>query len=142
MKTIKLFFAFLLFAGVASCSSDDDGNTNEPADQDRIVGEWRIQSLSIDGEQTELSECDLQSRIVFSANGNITVTSFYEDVDSEQCVSEVYTETWEYRGNNVYRITDEDGPTDVTITFSNNNNTFTITEENEEGSYTATYVRV
>lgn len=140
MENLKLIFVFLAFAGLASCSSDDD--TNGPAQVDRIVGEWKIQSLSMDGEELELSDCELQTRIRFSANGDITVTDRYEDFDSEECLSEVYTEKWEYRGNNVYRITGEEGPDDITIIFSNNNNTFSFSREDEDGSYSATYVRV
>lgn len=140
MKSIKILFAFLLFAGVASCGSDDDANG--PAEDDRIVGEWKLQSLTVDGEEWELTDCDLQSRLQFSSNGDILNTNFFEDLDSDECVSEVTNEEWEYLGNNVYRITDEEGTTDVTLVFSNNDNAFTITEENEDGTYIATYVRV
>jgi hypothetical protein len=140
MKNLKIILVFLVFAGVASCSSDDD--SNGPAEADRIVGEWEIQSLSMDGEDLELSDCELQTRIRFSANGDITVTDYYEDFDSEECVSEIYNQKWEYRGNNVYRITSEEGSNDLLIVFSNNNNTFSFSREDEDGSYSATYTRV
>src|SRR5690606_5173627 len=97
---------------------------------------------TIAGEVLELSECELQSRLSFSANGSITVTDHYEDFDTEECVSEVYTQNWVYRGNNVYRITENGESHDVTIIFSNNNNTFTISFQDEDGAYTAVYVRV
>ncbi len=141
MKNVKLLFVFLVFTGLVSCNNDDDGI--ELSDGDRIVGVWNIQSIILDGEEWELSDCELQSRMSFTANGNITVTSRYDDVDTEECVSEVNTLNWEYRGNNVYRITDEDGSEDITFLFSNNDNTFTITEEDEDGySETLIYVRV
>lgn len=140
MKNLKFLFVFLVFSGLISCNSDDDGI--DLSEGDRIVGEWKIQSQTIDGEEWELSECELQSRISFSANGNITVTDRYEDFETEECVSEIYTQKWEYRGNNVYRITEDNISHNVTIIFSNNNNTFTISEQDIDGTYTATYVRV
>ena len=140
MKNLRFIFVFFVFAGLASCSNDDDGNGT--ADGNRIVGVWKIQSHSIDGVELELSDCELQSRISFLANGNISVTDRYEDFETEECVSDIYTQKWEYRGNNIYRITEEDVSQDVTIIFSNNNNTFKVSMEDEDGSYSATYVRV
>ncbi|HSI71529.1 MAG TPA: lipocalin family protein, partial [Gillisia sp.] len=102
MGNLKFIFVFLVFAGLISCSSDDD--SNGPAEADRIVGEWKIESLSMDGEELDLTDCELQTRIRFSTNGDISVTDYYEDFDSEECISEVYTQKWENRGDNVYRI--------------------------------------
>ncbi len=139
MKTIRLIFALFLLVGFASCS-DDDGNGSTEAN--RVVGEWKIQSLTIDGVSIPISDCEAQSRIKFTENGNFTSTDFFEDFDTEECTSEVFNEKWEYRGNNVYRFTDDSESYDVTIMFSNNNNSFTVTEEDEDGTYTVTYVRV
>ncbi len=139
MKAIKLLLTLFVLIGLASCSDDDEPSS---PDTDRIVGEWRIQSLTYDGEEVEFSSCQLQSSIKFFANGNVTTTDFYEDIDDE-CISDIYSEKWTNRGNNVYRITDEDGITyDVTILFSNNNNVFTITEEDEDGTYVISYRRI
>lgn len=140
MKNLKFIFVFLVFAGLTSCSSDDDANG--PAEIDRIVGKWRIQGLVLDGDPVPLSDCEKQTTVEFKANGDLINTEFYEDFDTEECVSDVYTEKWQNRGNNVYRITDGDTFEDATITFSNNNNTFTVTEENEDGSYSTTFVRI
>ena len=138
MKTIKLLFVFCLFAGVASCSDDEINNGS--ADGNRVVGEWKLNQSLLNGEEVEIGECENQSRIEFFANGTVTTTQYY--FDEEGCVSDVYTEDWEYLGNNVYRFTDEEGSYNATLIFSNNNNSFTITEEDEEGTYSSTFVRV
>lgn len=141
MKALKLILGLFLLIGLVSCSDDDDGGSNGA--NDRIVGEWRIDKVIMNGVEIELGECGGQSGIVFLANGNAIATDFYEDFDTGDCISDVYNEKWQYSGNNVYKFTDEDGEVyDVTITFSNNNNTFTITEEDDVDSYSIRYVRV
>lgn len=140
MKNFKFIFVFLVFAGFTSCSNDDDGNG--PAGMDRIVGKWKIQGLVLDGDQISLTDCEKQSTVEFKGNGDLVNIDFYEDFDTEECVSDTYTEKWENRGNNIYRITDEGTTEDVTIIFSNNNNTFTVSAEDEDGSYSTTFVRI
>lgn len=140
MKNLNFIFVFLVFAGLTSCSNDDDNNG--PAETDRIIGKWRIQELVLDGDQVPLTDCEKQTTVEFRTNGDIINTDFSEDFETEECVSEVYTEKWESRGNNVYRITDEGSSEDVTIIFSNNNNTFTVSAEDDDGSYSTTFVRI
>lgn len=137
---MKFIFVFLVFAGLASCSNDDD--SNETPGTDRIVGKWKIQQFLLDGEQIPLTDCEKQSTIEFMTNGTARTIDFFDDPDTNQCVSETYTEQWVNRGNNVYRFTEGGFSYDVTIIFSNNNNSFTITAEDEFETYTATYIRV
>ena len=142
MKTLKLLLALFLFVGFASCSDDDDEGSGS-AEGNRIVGEWKMQSMTLDGENVPISDCEAQSRVVFTANGNVTSTDFFEDMDIEECTSEVTNEKWEYRGNNVYRFIDGTDSFDVELIFSNNNNRFTITEEDEDfGTLAIVWVRV
>lgn len=140
MKTIKLLLTLFLIVGLGSCSGDDDGG-NGTVEANRLVGEWKIQSLTIDGVSVPITDCEAQSRVIFTANGNLTSTDFFED-ENEECVSEVTNETWEYRGSNIYRFNDGSVSYEVSIIFSNNNNQFTVTEEDESGTYTITYTRV
>lgn len=143
MKDFKFILIFLAFAGIASCSSDDDGSSNEPPANDPIVGTWKIQQQLIDGEEEPLSDCEKQSTVEFKTNETVTSTDYYDDPDTGECITDVYTEDWENRGNGIYRITDEDDEsTDISIVFSGNNNTFTISEEYDEVTYSVTYVRV
>lgn len=142
MKTLKVFFALLLLVGFNSCSDDDNGGIDS-AEANRIVGEWKMQSMTMDGEAVPVSDCEAQSRVVFTANGNLTSTDFFEDFETEECTSEVTNEKWQYRGNNVYRFIDGTDTYDVVVMFSNNNNRFSITEEDEDfGTYTVVWVRV
>ena len=139
MKTCNLLLALFLLVGLGSCGSDDDGN--ESAETNRIVGEWKIQSLTIDGESVLITDCEAQSGISFNANGSFTSTDFFED-ETEECISEDSNGNWEYRGNNVYRFTEASETYDIPIMFSDNNNRFTITEEDESGTYSLIYVKV
>lgn len=142
MKTFKLLFAFFLLLGFASCSDDDEGG-DDSLEANRIVGEWRMQSMTIDGETVPISDCEAQSRVVFTANGNVTSTDVFEDIDSEECITEVSNEKWQYRGNNVYRFIDGTDTYEVEVLFSNNNDRFSITEEDEDfGTFTVVWVRV
>lgn len=143
MKTIKLYLALFLIIGITSCGSDDDDSGSNSPEADRIVGEWIMERSTFNGEVYTPDECEAQSTLEFFANGTVTYVEFWEDWETEECISESDSEEWEYRGNNVYRFTgDDDEPYDVLINFSNNNNTFTVTEEDEDGTYTAVYNRV
>lgn len=139
MKDLRFILMFLVFAGLASCSSDDDGNG--PAETDRIVGKWKIQQLLVDGEVVPIPDCEGQSTVEFMANGNVRSTDFYEDLDTQACVSEVHNEQWENRGNNVYRFMDGTDSYNLNIIFSNNNNTMTVTDP-DDASYSVTYIRI
>lgn len=141
MKVLKLLLSLTLFLGLVSCSSGDD-DSNAPVKDVRIVGKWQIESYAIDGEYFGISDCEAQTTVEFFANGNVTTIEFFETLEEDECFSEVYTEKWEYRGNNVYRIMDGKEYVDVSITFSNYNNSFTISEEDDEGIYSVTYVRI
>lgn len=139
MKNLKIIFVFLVFAGVASCSGDDDVNSERI---DPIIGKWKMQSTTLDGIEIEIPECQARSTMEFFANGNVTSTNFYEDYETEECISESATEKWENRGNNVYRMTEGSQFTEIRVIFSNNNNVFTISEESENGSFSMTFARV
>ncbi len=142
MKTLKLLLALFMLVGLGACSDDDDGG-NGTAEANRIVGEWKMQSMSIDGEAVPISDCEAQSRVLFKTNGTLTSTDFFEELDSEECISEVTNESWQYRGNNVYRFSDGTDTYDVEVLFSNNNNRFSITEIDDDfGTFTVVWVRV
>lgn len=140
MKNLKILLVFFVLAGIASCSNDDD--VNEPMTADPIVGKWKLQQQFMDGEEFELNECEKQTTVEFMSNGNITSTDFYEDFETEECISEISAQKWENRGNNLYRITEGNISQDVTITLSNNNNTLTMSAEDDDGSYSLGFVRM
>ena len=141
MKALKLLLTLFLFIGLASCSDDDDSKNS--SEGDRIVGEWRMQSSSYDGEEYIPNECEAQSSIKFFSNGTVTFKEYWEEWETEECISETGSEEWEYIGNNIYKITDEDDDVNTfEIKFSNNNKTFTVTEEDEDGVYTVVYNKV
>lgn len=140
MKNLKIVLVVFIMAGMVSCSNDDEGN--DPVTADPIVGKWKLQQQFMDSEEIELTDCEKQTTVEFMSNGNITSTDFYEDFETEECVSEITAQKWENRGNNVYRITEGNISQDVNMTLSNNNNTLTISAEDEEGSYSMRFIRV
>ncbi|GEQ86133.1 hypothetical protein ULMS_16410 [Patiriisocius marinistellae] len=76
MKNLKKITAILLLClAVVSCSSDDEG-TQEPTNEDLVIGLWQIQSSTQDGNPVTLGSCDLLSTIRFTESGMFTQT-FY-----------------------------------------------------------------
>jgi len=133
----------VLFIGVftVSCDSDDDGNAPAP---DPIVGTWRIVEVSQTVEENgtvvldetfSTDACGDPIFFTFVNGGQLTITEFELDFDFDfngnvSLSCDVYDNDlnggWELLSGNTYSI-NVDGETDqVTIIFSNNNNTFDI----------------
>ncbi|MBO6881333.1 lipocalin family protein [Winogradskyella sp.] len=90
MKKLNLLLGLLIGLTILSCSSDDnDSNTNEPT----IIGEWILVNQIYDGQNENLSDCELQETLTFNSNG--TLISYY--TDNDPC--EFFTETQQYELN-------------------------------------------
>ncbi|MFC0604150.1 lipocalin family protein [Winogradskyella pulchriflava] len=101
MKKLNLLFGLLIGLTILACSSDDnDSNTNEPT----IIGEWILVNQIYDGQNENLSACELQETLTFSSNG--TLISYY--TDNDPC--EFFTENQQYILNG----------TELTILFGQN----------------------
>ena len=115
----KLLLLVLCSAILSSCSNNND-------DTDVILGTWSL--FSISGE--EVSDCEKMSTLTFNSDGTATGTVYMivNGICTQQGVSEITT--WVNNGNMTYVI----GPgtnnsLEWNISFSNNNNTLTITNE-------------
>ena len=146
MKKLTFFAVLFMAVGMVSCSSDDSDNDS----QDKIVGTWRLESSTYNGEIFEPDECELMSSMTFHANGNLSEIEYYEDFNTGECVLETDEEetsqTWEHLEGSTYRITITYSPEEVDvetveIVFSGNNR-FTVSGEDEFESWSNTYVRI
>lgn len=67
MKKLVLFVSILFVAiSFNSCDNDDD---NEIIVVDKIINEWQLDQLFLDGEEENLTTCEKQSTIEFSSSG-------------------------------------------------------------------------
>lgn len=90
MKKLNLLLGILIGLTILSCSSDNnDSSSSEPT----IMGEWILVNQIYDGQNENLSDCELQETLTFSSNG--TLISYYTDYDP----CEFFTETQQYELN-------------------------------------------
>lgn len=90
MKKLNLLFGILIAVTILSCSSDDDdSNSNEST----ILGEWILVNQIYDGQNENLSDCELQETLTFNSDG--TLISYY--TDNDPC--EFFTEIQQYELN-------------------------------------------
>ncbi|MEH1009513.1 lipocalin family protein [Winogradskyella sp. ECml5-4] len=113
MKKLNLLIGLLIGLTILSCSSDDnDSNTIEPT----IIGEWILVNQIYDGQNENLSACELQESLTFNSNG--TLISYY--TDNDPC--EFFTDNQQYELNE----------TELTILFGQNSdfrfNVLTLSE--------------
>lgn len=119
----KILILTIAIFSLISCSSEEGDGTNS---SDPIIGTWS--AFSING--TELSACLKKSTLIFSENGNLSISSYYVNSNGD-CLSENSSGTWTNKGNNIYSVTlENDGPSQSKVTFSDNNNTMTVADEN------------
>lgn len=93
MKPAKLIMIFFIsVATLMSCNKDDD-NRNEAS----LIGTWKMTERTIDGQPSELNECERKMRFIFS---EVTLTAY--TYDGENCELETTTEyTYSRNGNNL-----------------------------------------
>ncbi|MGS2727933.1 lipocalin family protein [Psychroserpens sp. BH13MA-6] len=90
MKKLNLLLGLLIGLTILSCSSDNnDSNSNEPT----IIGEWVLVNQIYDGQNENLSDCELQETLTFNSNG--TLISYY--TDNDPC--EFFTDNQQYELN-------------------------------------------
>ena len=118
---------------LSSCSSNDDDISNP------IIGKWKIKDITINNSSI-LNSCNANSTIEFKPDNTVIVIGFNDD---GSCVSESNTGNWKFKSGNTYSTTvnsDDGSFTDISIVFSNNNNTFT-TRDSEAQGVVAVYTR-
>lgn len=121
----KFFFLFVTILVFNSCTSNNDDDVVS----DVIVGTWGL--LSEYG--TPATDCTGRSTLIFQNDGTLTINTFLEDLDLNECFDTgTFVGTWE-KGDGDEYILGRPGVPTVTesILFSNNDNTMTILETGE-----------
>lgn len=149
MKKPKLLLGILIGILTFSCSSDDDNSSSE---DNPIIGEWKLSSISINNENLNLNECMLEQTRTFQTNGNL-IEYFWEEMTP--CSYDTFTVQYTYEDNILVSINEEDGMngmafeiTNEVLTLNETTLIYVETGDNFSGTYpdnqqqTFTYTKV
>lgn len=89
MRIIKNLALLLFLTLFISCSDDDDASN---VSDDPIVGEWRLESISLDGTSIELQECQDLETYFFNEDFSFRAEAFEFNTIVEDCVLNAFTE--------------------------------------------------
>jgi len=110
---------------------------------DPIIGNWKLVQGFKNGEEDELSECDLMETFEFLEDGFLLEKEFEYNDTSTECVQiQSNTKIWKNIGNSIYilyEISDE-SEEELTITFENDKMTVELLMEEEGVTYMAKLV--
>lgn len=108
-----LILALLIAFVFTSCSSDDDGNTNEP---DPILGTWVL--VEAPDAFMDPHACPDDSIVTFTDDNGVHGVFYQEDHD---CQANESTGAWENLGDNQYRLDFPLGTLEGDVTFESAN---------------------
>jgi len=136
MKKLKLSLAILMGILIVSCSSDDDNNANE---ESPIIGEWKLESISINGQNQSIDPCMLEQTRTFQTNGNL-IEYFWEEMTP--CTYGTATVQYTFENNILISINEDDGMNGEAFEITNQVTTlnetaliYTETGDNFNGTY-------
>ena len=133
-KTLLILLALpvLLFT---SCSSDDD--SAPPQEVTSLYGTWDLDYFFQNGTVTENIDCNNQVTYVFTNARTYTKTTFAGEGFTSCAVAVVINGTWEYLGNNQFKLTPNGSSNSQTlnINFQDQNKKFSM-------SFSSTYTEV
>lgn len=145
-------FILMIAAGMGLAGCSDSGTDTPDPEGDSITGTWQLSSLvfsmgsGIELDVTDMDNCLLETTLTFEEDGDFHYV--YSSADGEDCSTVSDTGTWEHESGNTYRLEADGlpiGQGTQELTFSNNNNSFSFTEQlqfNEiSGAATATFDR-
>ncbi|PZD79024.1 lipocalin family protein [Mesonia sp. K7] len=131
MKKLLVLASLILSISLVSCSNDDDGG------QDPIIGTWELESISFEGQEFPLEECEGETTVQFKSNGEVIATDYMLNENDECEVDTISEGTWELTQGTTYQTTFAGETTTTEVIFSNNNNKFTI----EEDGFSSTFAK-
>ena len=119
-----------------SCSKDD--NNNEPEKQESaLIGTWMLKSLSFNGEDEELNDCDLKSNIIFALDGSIVDNDFV--MSFEECINDGFSGTYTISQENItFEFVDGTEEVKDIYTFSISDHTLTLSDKDDDAVLTYT----
>ena len=127
---MKKFFAVLIIIASSfsftSCSKDKD--SDPPIESTSLYGTWDLDYYIQNGDLIENVTCSNQITYVFSNTRTYTKTTFAGEGSVNCAVAVVVNGTWEYLGNNQFRVTPNGSSADqnLTISFLDNFKKFSI----------------
>jgi hypothetical protein len=115
------FILILLSIIVFSCGNDDSSEANEA---ERLIGQWKITQRIVNGDQSDLGECEPLSVYTYNENGTYTEL-YYAAVANTECLDNPSVEfngRWQKNSENSYSVTGYNNETtDIMIEFDSNN---------------------
>ncbi|MFT7900430.1 lipocalin family protein [Tenacibaculum ascidiaceicola] len=127
----KILVLTIAMFSLLACSSDDENNL------DPIVGTW----YKFSEEGIEVSECEKKTSVTFNENGTFNSTS-YESIEDKCVIEDEFSATWTNKGNGIYSRIYNGESSDVSITFSDNDNTMTSVYTEEYNGITNTNITI
>jgi len=142
-KNSLLSIGFILMTTLSSCGSDDG-----PVNDTNIIGVWQLSSITIDGEEDEVSNCTYQDTVEFkSDNTYIETVHFTPAPNDPNCVLDEDssdTGTWSIPSAGRLSVTFTFGGESFTqiADYSISGNKLSISFDTNGSDYTTTYTRI
>ncbi len=95
LKLITIILS-LLFA--TSCNKDEQEQI------DPIVGTWFLVDQIIDGNKVEMTDCSIQSNLIFTADEKVTFNSYVIQDGVGTCEFQTWNESWGSGANGTYGV--------------------------------------
>jgi len=104
-KITRGITALFLATTMLACSSDDDNNTASNSEGD-LVGTWYLESQSLNGDDLEVNDCQMNENVKFESNGDITYT-YYTYFSADCNIDAIERGNWVKNGNDLTISWDE-----------------------------------
>jgi len=100
MKKIYFFILFFSIFYFSSCKKHAIAENHYP---DYIVGEWKLQQVTVYGNNISITDCHKRSRMTFSSNHDAHAVYYTIYQSTGSCVKHLeYTGQWTYRNGTFY----------------------------------------
>lgn len=131
MKYFKLISSFIFLATILiACSSDDD---SPAANDDVIIGEWRLIQIEENGIDIPLEECDELETYFFNADFSFRAEVFGPVMEEEDCAIENFSDgVWGKNSNDEYFTNTSGTNFPFVAQFNENQSEMTIVTENSD----------
>ena len=102
MKRILLFILSVVLV-FSSCEKREEVIPTNP---DYIIGEWKLEKITVYGIEQDITDCHKSSRMIFSSNHDAHARYYTIYQTTGNCVLHLeYSGTWEYRdGEFIFKV--------------------------------------
>ena len=121
------FLAVATLTAFTSCSKDDTNIDNVENQETTLVGTWFLASVTLDGEEEPLNECNLQSNMILASDGTITDNDYV--LDGEVCINDGLSGTYEISDETItFEFVEGNESIVDSYSFSISENTLSLTD--------------